>query len=106
MQLLITEPPSGKCWIKHIYVALHQFYPFFLLLCVSNVPKLKLLECNIDLNQFLLIRGEATQIKQMCKLRVGGFHFTALDVVNDITAVICTLRSVPAHTIHQMLIHV
>ena len=33
----------------------------------------------------------------MCKLRVGGFHFTALDVVEDndtdIRAVICTLCS-------------
>lgn len=38
----------------------------------------------------------------MCKSSVGGFHFTALDVVKDndtdITAVICTLRSVLEHT--------
>lgn len=42
-----------------------------------------LLECTMSLNQFLKVRKEVTEIKQMCILCVGGFHFTALDVVKD-----------------------
>lgn len=42
------------------------------------------------------------QIKQMCKLSGGGFHFTALHVVEDNDAVICTLCSA---LIYKLYLH-